>query len=418
MSSTGGNDKAGGWPARLRAVGVGLLIAVGCLGLGTYVLVHWAERQFLTTDNYVALVSPLPQQPVVSTALGNYIGSQVFSNVDVQQKVADALPPRAAFLAGPLTDQLSRLTRQTAQRVVASDQFQAVWTTANRAAMNRLLTTARGQTPPLQAKIDQKFNINLAGASGQLRGVLGKASAAIPALQPAAQKAITVSTDLRSRADKVRQAIRTIDALNVVLPLVAITGFLGALALSAHRRRTTLAIAISVFVLMLVELVAIKGLRQSVLDRVRNPANLPAVGYIFDTFSGWLKNIIYVVIGVSVFVGAVGYLSGRSSIALALQRHLPLSSIAGSKAMGFWHTARAWTRKYEHYLWVGVVIVVLGATALFVSVTWRAAINSLLLIISACSVIHIIATPHTHTYMSGPPGGKIKRPVTRPAVTT
>jgi len=427
MSDTGDNDKvmteaskdtARGRHTKLRAFGVGLLIAIGCLGLGTYVVVHWAERQFLTTDNYVALVSPLPKQPVVSTALGNHIGDQVFSSVDVQQKVTDALPPRAAFLAGPLTGQLNRLTKQTAQKVVSSDQFRGIWTAANRAAMDRLLTTARGQTPPLRAKVEQKFNINLAGTSGQLRDALGKVSTAIPALQPASQKAITVSTDLRSKADTVRRAIRTIDSLSVVLPLVAAAGFLSALALSAHRRRTTLTLAVSVFVLMLVELVAVKGLRQNVLDHVRNPANLSAVGYIFDKFAGWLKNIIYVVIGVSVFLGVVGYLSGLSSVALALQRRLPLNRIAGSRAMGFWHAARSWTKKYEYYIWIGVVIVVLGAMALFVSVTWRAVLNSLLLILSVCSVVHIIATPHTPTYTPGRPDGKIKGPVAKSAAST
>ena len=83
-----------------------LFIAVTCLALGAYSIVRWSEHQVLTTDNWVAFVSPLPKQPVVYTALGSYVSAQVFQAASVQQEIANALPPRAAFLASPLTDQL------------------------------------------------------------------------------------------------------------------------------------------------------------------------------------------------------------------------------------------------------------------------------------------------------------------------
>src|SRR4051812_38153689 len=99
-----------GWLGRYKALCVGLLILIGSLGFGVYVAVHWAERQILTPDNWVALVAPLPKQPVVSTALGSYITDQVFSAAEVKQRIEDALPPKAGFLAAPLASQLRTLT--------------------------------------------------------------------------------------------------------------------------------------------------------------------------------------------------------------------------------------------------------------------------------------------------------------------
>src|SRR4051812_44121010 len=96
-----------GW---LRTTIIGLLIAVGCLAFGSYVIVHWTEDQILTTDHWVALVTPLPKQSVVSNTLGTYISDTVFSEAPVEQAISDALPPRAAFLASPLAGQLQTLT--------------------------------------------------------------------------------------------------------------------------------------------------------------------------------------------------------------------------------------------------------------------------------------------------------------------
>src|SRR3569832_220572 len=95
------------WVHRLRVALIGLLVLMGCMFFGAYVVVHWGERQILTTNNWVALVGPLPGQPVVSTALGRYVSNQVFAAAPIEQKITEALPEKAAFLAGPLTSQLN-----------------------------------------------------------------------------------------------------------------------------------------------------------------------------------------------------------------------------------------------------------------------------------------------------------------------
>lgn len=385
--------KEHGWRNRLRASLAALLVIVGCLAFSAYVVVHWAERQILNTDNWVALVSPLPKQPVVASALGGYISDQVFQNVAVQEKITSALPPQAGFLAGPLASQLKTLTTSAAQKLVASDAFQTIWSGANRIAMGRLLAQARGQTPPLQAKINEKFNINLSDSSGKLRDALGKASSAIPALQPAANKAINISTDLRSRPKRLQQYVKTTDTLAAVLPFLTVASFLGALALSAWRRRTTLVFALSIIVLMLVELIAIKWLRQETLNQVHNPANLSAVGYIYDTLVGWLKSMIYVVLAVMAVLSALLFLSSPAAWARSARSYIHIEKIRDSKVMAVWREARLWVKKYEYYLWLAVVVIALVILAIVGTVTGRTVANTILLMLSLFALLHIIASP-------------------------
>ena len=387
------NNRVNGW----RSFAIWLLVILGCLAFGAYVVVHWAERQILTTSNWVSLVGPLPKQEVVSTALGNQIGDQVFANAAVEQKITDALPPRASFLAGPLSSQLHNLTRQTAQRVVASDGFQSIWIASNRIALDRLVSTARGQTPPLQAKVNEKFNINISDVSSQLQSTLGKASAAIPALQSQSRQNITVAADLQTRADRVRQVIRTTDNLSVVLPFLASASLLSALAISTQRRRTTMAIAMSLVILMLVELVAVKALRQQVLDQVTNTANLAAVEYIYDTVVGWLRQMIIIVLLVAAAIWSIGVIAGPARWARGVKSYISVDRIKKSRVIEVWHHIRSWIKKWQRYFWLAVVLVILIGMLLFVELNGLAVLNALLLAISTIALLYIIGTPPAFT---------------------
>ncbi|MET0980216.1 MAG: hypothetical protein ABWX90_03110 [Candidatus Saccharimonadales bacterium] len=383
----------GGWKSRLRMVAVDVLVGAACLGLGIFVVVHWVERQIFTTDNWVALVSPLPKQPIVSDALGSYISDQVFSSVSVEQKIADALPPQAAFLAAPLSAQLKTITTNSARKLVASDAFQTIWSGANRLAMNRLVSTARGQEPLIQSTINQKFNINISDSLGGLRQALGRASEAIPALQPAADKAVDISTDLKARPHQLRQAVRTADALAVLLPLLIAACLLAALALSSHRRHTALLFAITTIILMLVELISIKWLRQGAIDQVRDPAYISAVGYIYDSLVAWLRQMIYwIIAGATIFVGGL-LLGGPASWAVSARKLVRLDRVNASRFMVKWREARSWTGRWKGYLWLGIVVLILIGLVAFTSINNQSVINAALLAISLCALIQIIASP-------------------------
>jgi hypothetical protein len=381
------------WLSLIRVAGLWLAAILAGLAFGIYILVRYVERQILTTDNYVTMVSTLPKDTRVSTALGNYIGNAVFDSQSVETKITQALPPRADFLAAPLTSQLQSLTNKTAQKIVASDAFLTVWTGANRAAMNRLVATSRGQPTPLQQRINQRFNLNLGDSRGRLSAALGSAAGAIPALQPTSQKVLALSTDLKTRPRRLQQVVKTTDSLSAILPFVIIGSLLAAIALSYRRRLTLLYTSIGVIVLALIELIAIRWLRGYTLDQIKNPANTSAVSYIYDTVMHSLRYSLGLTLFIMIVAIIVLLLAGPARVAEKVRGWLYIDRLRRSQVGELWQSARQWMMRWKYYFWLGSGIVVLGFVAVADAVNGRLIIQAIFLILSLWSLIYIFATP-------------------------
>ncbi len=382
------------WIEMLRFGIVGLLAAVGCAALFMYTAAHWVERQILTTDNWVATVAPLPQNPTVSSALSNYVTTQIFTNVPVEQQIKEALPPRAAFLASPLTSQLQSLTNKIANRVITSDNFTTIWTAANRKAMDRLTSNARGQSQTLGAKAEQKFNLDLNDVKSKISDKLGGDTAsAIPTLKVNAGKAIAITTDLKAKRDQVWSYIRDIDYLSAVLPFVIFAAFMGALAFANKRRRTVMIIAISSIVLLLLEIITIKQIKQSVLSQVKVSANQPAVGYIYDSLTSSLRNIINTWLAGMVIIFIICLLSGPYRWAVSLRKLMRMDRLKDSTFFVKWYEFRSLSKQYIYYIWLGVGIVTLVWLAFAANVNSRLLSNSVLTALALIAIIYMIANP-------------------------
>src|SRR4051812_25068299 len=91
-----------GFHLRWRGPAVFLLTFIGVIALVGYLLVHWTERQLLTTDNWVKLVAPMPKDNSVATALSTYSVNKLFTEADLETKIEQVLPPQAALLLQPL----------------------------------------------------------------------------------------------------------------------------------------------------------------------------------------------------------------------------------------------------------------------------------------------------------------------------
>ncbi|HET6924606.1 MAG TPA: hypothetical protein VFH39_02140, partial [Candidatus Saccharimonadales bacterium] len=233
----------------------------------------------------------------------------------------------------------------------------------------------------------------LSGASGQLRTALGSVSARVPALQPASQKVVAVTTDLHARGDRLRTVVRTIDFLAVVLPWLIIAAVLGALAFSWSRRRTIIAIAVVFAGLILLELIGLKLARQTVLDQVQRPENLTAVAYVYDTVVTGLKSRLYWLLGAMAAIFVLCLLAGPARWAVRLRHLVRLDSLHNERFAEAWASARRWVHRYEPYLWLVALLGALVALAAAGAVTGRSVLNAGLIFLSLGALVHIIATP-------------------------
>jgi len=253
---------------RTRRVVAGLLVVLFTLLLPLTVAAGWAHRTVLDTDTYVSTVAPIASDPAVLAAVSREVTNQLYDALDPQSVIADALPPKAAFLAGPIATAAKSQVQEAVNRVLSSDQFRQLWEGANRFAHQELVTVLRGDSSVLQATQGQVvlnlvplLDAALQNATAFVSGVVGRA-VTLPTLtgneapSVACQK-ISLAIDrplpatcgevvLFSSAnlDTAQKAVRAFDRMVVALLVVVPLLLVGALWASPRRRRTLLQLTV------------------------------------------------------------------------------------------------------------------------------------------------------------------------------
>lgn len=375
----------------LRASVAGIFLVVSSIAFVSYLGTRWVERQVLTADNWVSYASNLPKNPDVSWALADVVSKQLFTNVPIEQKVAEALPPRAEFLAAPLSDQIQARTVKLVQRVEASDTFRSLWAGANRLAIERFLANARSDKAPLSARINDKFNIDISSIKPALQKRLGSQANLSPALQEKSQQALAVTADLQTKRERLWQTVRTTDFIHAILPAVFLVSVLGMLVFTVERRRSFILLSAVTIILLLVGLIAVKYGRQQVLDQVRNEPYIPAVSYIFDSLVATLRHSIFYALGfwAAVFIGCV--VAGPAHWTVRLRDFLHLGNLKVSKPASWWHSVRAFVARYRVALWSGITALVLLYLAFGGSTAASNVVNSILLAVSGMFLVQLLA---------------------------
>lgn len=248
----------------LRQVIAALLVVIAALGLTSSVIGVWAGRTTLNTDRWVETVTPLAKDPAVQAAVSTYVANQVFTSLNVQDRIKSALPPRASFLASPISGQVQGFVRNSVNKVLASEQFAQLWPQMNRVAhtqvmailnndstvvrssgdtvtlnllpvVNNVLVSLESQAPTLFGK-----SLNLPTlTNGQIpEGLQTKIESAIGVTLPANFAAIPIyqGNQLSAAQQAVVQMKRDVG----LLVLGTVLALLLALVISPRRRRTTL----------------------------------------------------------------------------------------------------------------------------------------------------------------------------------
>jgi hypothetical protein len=375
-----------------RGFAVALVVVFAVL-LPLAVTATWAHRTVLNTDAFVSAVAPIAAEPAVTEALSRDVTNQLYAALDPQAIIADALPPKAAFLAGPIANGARDYVQNAVQKVISSDQFRTLWLEAVRFSHAQLVTVLRGDSQVLLSNDGQVvlnlvplLNEALKSLQGFVSGVIGKpvtlptiSGTELPAVACAKIAAVldrpvpaTCGQVALFRADKLdaaQQAVRTFDrsvvALLIITPLIAIA----ALWLSPRRRRTLLQLTVGAMLGLVVVRRAVIWLQNDLISTGR-PENQAArteiVHHLMDGFfavsewfliggliivvialatgpyrwarsmRGWLRRAAVttgalVSAGVSRTAGAAGRTAAADTPAMAWVRaHLDLLSIAGA----------------------------------------------------------------------------------------
>jgi hypothetical protein len=377
----------GGWQTLL----VIILGVVGMVSLVAFSYAHWAERQLLTTDNYVALMAPVPKDDEVASALGTYVVDSLFDKTDLQTKVTEALPEPAAFLAPTLTDRLdARLTSATTN-IVKSDKFQSIWTEANRTAHQRLMDRVRGTKRP--SKIDTDFNLDISGVRDQLNAKLGTEFQPL-FQQPdgsVKQTAVDLNAKVDLKLDRFRQVVKTVDFVNNVFWLLTFAAILGALVLSPNRRRLLTVLSLTLLVIALLQMIGVKAVRPSLLDQIENQAFKPAVGVVYDSLTASFRHgaLLEAVVGLGVFL--ICLLTQKRFWGQSKFLSRQNSEFKKSSVYRFGCDLRLWLRNYWWWLSGAVVLICLALGAFIFSLDYVGVIQLALSAIIGIELISLVA---------------------------
>jgi Short C-terminal domain len=234
--------------SRRRKLAVGLLIALGSLMLGISVLATWADRVFLDSTTWADTSAAALQQPEVQTALSSYLVDQVYANVDVPQALAQALPPRAKPLAGPLAVSGQPYIERAIAAGLDRPRVVELWRRAMLRAHAALLKILNGGSGPLSTS-NGVVAIDLRPLVDQISSTLTQRTNGAVTLPPDAGLIVLLKSDQLSATQKTVKVMRV---LALPLGLLALAVYALAIYLSRARRPTLRAIAIGMLAVGLV----------------------------------------------------------------------------------------------------------------------------------------------------------------------
>jgi hypothetical protein len=405
-----------GW----RPIVASLLIILGCVLAPLSVLAVWAKTTVTNTDRYVATVEPLASDPAVQSALANRITNVIFSYIDVEALVdqavdaleAQGLPATIATqlrgLGGSIEDGARNFVHDRALAVVTSDAFQQAWVDANRVAHQDLVALLEGEGNGAVTVEGDAVRVDLAAFIDVVKQNLVNAGFTIVERVPEVHPEFTIlqSSDLV----KAQTGFRALDRLGTWLPFVAL-GLLGLGVYVAPRHRRALVWAgAGVGISMLVLAVVLALVRNLYLDGLPETVSAPAAAAVFDALVRFLRAGLRTVFVLGLVVAGAAFLTGPSTTAVrvraavsgSIRRLRRLSETAGLRT----GPVGAWVYRNRGMLRAGVVGVAVLAFVFWDRPTGKVVLLLTLLLLVALAIIEFLARPPKpgEEPPSGPPG--------------
>lgn len=359
-----------------------LIIASALLIVGN--IFFWSGNTIVDTNRYVATVGPLIQKPQIQSAIAQYTTTQIFNNTNVSAFVQQTLPPRAGFLAAPLTSQLKNYTQSTIKSLLANKQVQQYWYSSLAKRHNAIINfskTYQGNGTIAVSDIYSQLSKRLETtklsflANKQLPAKIGSMKVATVGWLPALHK-------LANNIGLYQTAVTTLFIVFCVL-----AGWL-----ASNRRRMVIRMGIMFAVFMLLTLLSIRIGRAILVARFQ-PAYQPAVQVAFDTVFSALRTQTITILLIGILLALIAWISGPYRSALAFKRRFSElfagrlhQSIFGNHENSF----TLWLGKHKRYAqWISVIVI--AVIMLLVMLSPRLIIGYTVLMLLCIAAIELLA---------------------------
>jgi hypothetical protein len=286
--------------------------------------------------------------------------NQVFTTLNVDQRVKDALPPKAAFLASPLSGQVHGFVQNSVNKVLASEQFAELWPTINRVAHTQVMAILNNDSKVVRSSGDTVtlnllpvVNQVLVELEQQVPTLFGKTvslptltNGQVPAgLQTKVEDALGVKLPANFAAIPIykgdqlsvaQQGVVKVKQYLTALVVGTVFALVLALWVSPRRRRTTLQLGIWLVISVTTLTIVLRNVRSQLIDQV--PGGVlrsgvdAAVQIVFVTLRERGTQLLWL----GILIALVAYLAGPGRGAVAVRhRAVQAGSFLGERGRHF-----------------------------------------------------------------------------------
>jgi hypothetical protein len=196
-------------------------------------LTVWGRTQALDTDEWVELSTELLDEPEVQEALSVFLVDVVYDEGNVATSLEARLPDDLDGLAEPLAGVLRGPLTSAVERLLDSDQFQALWETSNRAAHETLVSILHGDDVGALTTSDGAVALELKPIVVEVAKTIGLSGERLDEIPDDAGRIIIFESD---ELDAVQELVRVLEFLAWFLFVLVVLLYALAVYL-AHGRR-------------------------------------------------------------------------------------------------------------------------------------------------------------------------------------
>jgi hypothetical protein len=279
----------------------------------------WANRQLLDTSYWTETNTALLENHAIQEQLSSYLTDQIYANVDVAGEIRSGLPSELKPLAGPAAGGLRSLVEKGIVIALQRPRVQQLWKTANEVTHQQFVNLIENKGKAIRTPGGGAVILDLRPIVSDLATRLG-APASTAEKIPANVAEIKV---ISSKSLETAQAgVRVLRGLALILPLLVLLLFGGAIALARGRRsRTLLNVGLVCVGAGLVALVARTLIGNQVVDTLATTEAIrPAASAAWSISTSVLVDVADALIFIGVVVVLAGLLGGRSRWASATRR--------------------------------------------------------------------------------------------------
>jgi hypothetical protein len=321
--------KAGPKLRRTRGITAWVLVVLVAILFPLSVMTVWVVNTVTNTDRYVETMAPIATNPVVISHTSTRLTEELFSTVNVEQKLASLLPKKAKPIAAPLTSTMQSFVNKQVTRALSSSLFQKVWNNGNRRVSTTLVAVLSGQNTKLtrNLKNGQQIVINLTPVANRVVKSLN--SQGITFFNPDKVLLTTknggfsitlLSADQVKSANKIFNLAKT---LKWAVPVITLVLAAAAVAIATRRRKTLMRATVGGAIGIAVFLVALRLVhRQFVSGAVKNGFNGDVASIIFNTLLRFLKDGLWLVLGILIVAAVIEWFVGPGRYAVALRHQI------------------------------------------------------------------------------------------------